>query len=495
MGESTAKTTEPAPAVANGAVAAKPSAGESLISITAVLENAVKLKETRLMSGRIMRLTAAIRKDLNGDILSSYISSVLSAELPSRAYLLQATVEAAGTADTAAMQTDDIQTPAPAPASVATETSTPEVELYAYLLLLMFTSDKQLWQLTKSVAVKAVERVAAFNRRTLDVIAARICYYYSLAHEHLGELQDIRGMLLALHRTSTLRHDVIGQETLLNLLLRNYLHYNLYDQAEAFRSKAQREEVWRSHQQYTRYLFYLGRIRAVQLEYSEARDCLQQASRKAPATALGFRVAADKWLTLVRLLLGEVPDRQELVAPGLALPLRPYFELTQAVRTGDTQMFSQVAQTHAAVFKQDATLNLITRLHHNVLRTGLRRISLAYSRISLEDVASRLHLSSAEDAASIVAKAVRDGAVDAVIDYETGAMVSRDTQDVYTSGEPAEAFHARVAFCLDLHNEAVKALRYEPDAHKRRLEKPEQRAERLAAEAELAKAMEEEEDE
>jgi hypothetical protein len=34
-------------------------------------------------------------------------------------------------------------------------------------------------------------------------------------------------------------------------------------------------------------------------------------------------------------------------------------------------------------------------------------------------------------------------------------------QDVYVSGEPAEAFHARVAFCLDLHNEAVKALRYE----------------------------------
>jgi len=29
------------------------------------------------------------------------------------------------------------------------------------------------------------------------------------------------------------------------------------------------------------------------------------------------------------------------------------------------------------------------------------------------------------------------------------------------SSEPAEAFHARVAFCLDLHNEAVKAMRYE----------------------------------
>lgn len=36
--------------------------------------------------------------------------------------------------------------------------------------------------------------------------------------------------LLALHRTAVLRHDELGQEMLINLLLRNYLHYNLYDQ-------------------------------------------------------------------------------------------------------------------------------------------------------------------------------------------------------------------------------------------------------------------------
>jgi hypothetical protein len=36
--------------------------------------------------------------------------------------------------------------------------------------------------------------------------------------------------LLALHRTATLRHDSLGQETLLNLLLRNHLAFNLYDQ-------------------------------------------------------------------------------------------------------------------------------------------------------------------------------------------------------------------------------------------------------------------------
>lgn len=38
--------------------------------------------------------------------------------------------------------------------------------------------------------------------------------------------------LLALHRTATLRHDELGQETLLNLLLRNHLAFNLYDQVQ-----------------------------------------------------------------------------------------------------------------------------------------------------------------------------------------------------------------------------------------------------------------------
>lgn len=48
------------------------------------------------------------------------------------------------------------------------------------------------------------------------------------------------------------------------------------------------------------------------------------------------------------------------------------------------------------MFKADRTTNLITRLQYNVIRTGLRRINLAYSRISLTDVAEKLCLPSAD---------------------------------------------------------------------------------------------------
>ena len=67
----------------------------------------------------------------------------------------------------------------------------------------------------------------------------------------------------------------------------------------------------------------------------------------------------------------------------------------------------EVSDRHHAVFVKDGTNNLIVRLRHNVIRAGLRRISLADSRISLADVAAKLGLASVADTESIVAKAIR----------------------------------------------------------------------------------------
>lgn len=60
-----------------------------------------------------------------------------------------------------------------------------------------------------------------------------------------------------------------------------------------------------------------------------------------------------------------------------------------------------------------------------------------------------------EDTECIVAKAIRDGGIDATLDHAARTMSSRETADVYATPEPAAAFHARVAFCLDIHNEAL----------------------------------------
>ena len=353
----------------------------------------------------------------------------------------------------------------PVPPSPA-QRALPETEAYAHLLALIHLTDAGDPAVLPASAA-ATRRLAAFNRRTLDALAARVAFYHSLAHERHGELSDARGPLLAMHRQAALRHDEIGQETILNLLLRNYLHYGAYDQAEKLRSKAQLPAS-RSNQQQCRYLYHLGRIRAIQLEYSDAKECLTQAHRKAPGTARGFALEVSKWIVVVRLLLGEIPDKRDLVAGGAATrdALVPYLELTQAVRLGDLEKFRAVTETRGAAFARDKTTNLIARLRRNVIRVGLRRVSLAYSAISLDDVAAKLGLAPGDDVERVVAKAIRDGGVDAVIDHEAGCMRSLETADVYSTREPQAAFHARIAFCLDAHNEAVRALRYPPAVKK-----------------------------
>merc|ERR1712020_304295 len=84
--------------------------------------------------------------------------------------------------------------------------------------------------------------------------------------------------------------------------------------------------------------------------------------------------------------------------------LAPYFELTKAVRSGDVTKFEVVRDKYVDHFKADRTFTLILRLHHNVIKTAIRRISLAYSRISLADVAAKLNLESPKDAEYIIAK-------------------------------------------------------------------------------------------
>jgi len=64
----------------------------------------------------------------------------------------------------------------------------------------------------------------------------------------------------------------------------------------------------------------------------------------------------------------------------------------------------------------------------------------------------------------------------------------------WISQEPQQAFHSRIAFCLNTHNEAVKALRFPRDAHKKDLESSEKRQERQQQELELAKHIAEEDD-
>jgi 26S proteasome regulatory subunit N3 len=308
-------------------------------------------------------------------------------------------------------------------------------------------------------------------------LLARLLRYRSLVLDTLPPLQ--RSALVASHRselasrytTSVLRRDVDVSATVINITLHDLLLGDQIEQAQKLLSNATFPTENASNNQLVRYLYYSGRVQALRLEYTSAYSNLSQALRKCPTNVgLGFRIAVQRLLVVVQLLMGEVPDRSVFFGTGMIAELRPYLEISQAVRRGDLAIFHAVVTKHADRLRIDGTYTLISRLAHSVVKAGLRQLKTSYSRISLDDVAQRLGLSSSTSAEFVVAKAVRDGVIDATIDHEKRYIQSHDLVDVYATVEPSEAFHRRIAYCLTTHNDAVRAMRYTPDAYKRQLE-------------------------
>lgn len=445
------------------------------------IEKAVTSKENRFVS-RVLRCLPNTRRKLNGIVLRGLISQIYP--LSEREALVAFVEEAAGSSDIE--QNTRVRS--------AIKTPVPEVDAYIHLLILVRLIDTHKLDEAARCSQALMSKITNQNRRTLDLIAAKCYFYHSRVAELTNRLDSIRAFLHARLRTATLRNDFEGQAVLINCLLRNYLHYSLYDQSDKLVSKCVFPET-ASNNEWARFLYYLGRIKAARLEYSIAHKHLVQAMRKAPQNAAaGFRQTVQKFLIVVELLLGDIPERQIFRQASMRHSLGSYFQLTQAVRMGNLQRFGEVLENFGPQFRQDHTYTLILRLRHNVIKTAIRAIGLSYSRISPQDIAKKLGLDCAEDAEFIVAKAIRDGVIEATLDPEGGYMRSKESTDIYCTKEPHSAFHQRISFCLDLHNQSVKAMRYPPKAYGKELESAEERREREQQDLELAKEMAEEDD-
>lgn len=449
---------------------------------TRQIEKAVQNKEPRFIL-RALRTLPNTRRKLNSNVLRGVILGFYPKAGPERESLLSWVEEPMEVEETISQKF-----------RASSSTLLPEIDAYLHLLVLVRLIDTRKFTDAVQCSEALVQKIVSQNRRTIDLIAAKCYFYHSRAYELTNQLDKIRRFLHLRLRTATLRNDFEGQAVLINCLLRNYLHYNLYDQADKLVLKSTFPES-ASNNEWARFLYYLGRIKAARLEYSAAHKYLVQAMRKAPQTAaVGFRQTVQKLAVTVELLLGDIPERQIFRQATLRRALGPYFQLTQAVRLGNLQRFGEVLENFGPQFRSDHTFTLILRLRHNVIKTAIRSIGLSYSRISPADIARKLGLDSSVDAEFIVAKAIRDGVIEATLEPENGYMRSKETTDIYCTKEPLLAFHQRITFCLDLHNQSVKAMRYPPKSYGKDLESAEERREREQQDLELAKEMAEEDD-
>ncbi|KHJ84541.1 ribosomal protein L32 [Oesophagostomum dentatum] len=420
---------------------------------------------------RVLQVLPKTRKQCNVEVLHRLITN----QIPSPSLHKDALLAWIPCSVSVAMEVDTKLAPAPAPGSSAIKSprparkpagASPESELYIHLLVLLYLLDQNRLDDAKKCAEMLISRADSIDKRSLDPLVAKGIFYLALIYERQHKLHELGCFLNSRLRTATLRRQRESQAVLIYTLLRCYLINKQFQSAAKLVSKVTFPEG-ANNNDLARFLYYQGRIKALQLDYIAAAGYFLQAMRKAPQeAAIGFKQNVQKWIIVIGLLQGEIAERSIFRQPIYRKCLHPYLELTQAVRLGDLAKFNAVVKHHAPEFENDETLTLIVRLRQNVIKTAVKQISLAYSRITIEDIAKKLGMNNESETEYLVAKAIADGAIDAVIscDSRDGKrfMRSSETVNVYSTTEPQTHFDSRIRYCLELHNQAVKALRYPP---------------------------------
>lgn len=130
---------------------------------------------------------------------------------------------------------------------------------------------------------------------------------------------------------------------------------------------------------------------------------------------------------------------------------------------GEVKTFEQVCSKYHETFEKDGNLILIQRLTLNVIRAGLKRINISYSRISFEDIRTKLGLPENTDVESMVAKAIRDGVITARIDFQTQTLFINESNNIYVTKEPQINFQKRIEYCTNLISNCNGALQYKQE--------------------------------
>lgn len=346
----------------------------------------------------------------------------------------------------------------------------PEINSFIHLLVVRYLFDAKKLQELEAFNKKVIlpKVLAFYNQRSTDLISAKLWFYVVLCDEARRERANLetRSTMIKSLKIASLRHNSETKAMLITLLLRSFLATGEVETAADFMAKVEfPNSADVSSPLEARFYYYLSKINAIQLDYSTANEYIIAAIRKAPNTpnSLGFLQQANKLHCVIELLMGGIPELSFFHQAGMQRSLQPYYDLSKAVKLGDLKKFTSAIAKYKPQLIKDGNYQLYVRLRSNVIKTGIRIISLTYKKISLRDICLKLRLDSEQTGEYMVSRAIRDGVIEAKINHEQGYIETSELLNVYDTKEPQDVFDERIQFVNQLHDESVVAMRYPED--------------------------------
>lgn len=339
-----------------------------------------------------------------------------------------------------------------------------EITLALFSSLLLYKS-KQYSAARSSLHSLLFDRPHNFAHRTyLEPLVNFLFYKYLNCIEFSKTFDEQKSELYLLLRELQAYKSEILFCTLYIFILRNLiLNKKLREAHQLLKNWAFPERI--QYVYFTKYLFYKGLFHGLVGQYQKSYQFMNDAFRKVPenqdklTTGLkNFILLVQKHMIVLNLLLNELPSIEMFTD----IPkLNNYKELVKVVSQGNKDEFTKYIQGHKDEFVKDLVYPLLNKLKVVVLRNAVKKLSIAYTRISIPEALVKIGIKDDDnfDIQSFLAKS-KDYIEDFTIDVQNNFINFARSSENYSDAFIRETLNRRIEHLNILEEQVVKSLKY-----------------------------------
>jgi 26S proteasome regulatory subunit N3 len=333
------------------------------------------------------------------------------------------------------------------------------------------------------------------QRTYLEPLSNYLLYKYLNAVEFSGSFNsEKQSLYVTLKAMQAIKSEVLFSTVYIFLLRNLFLNKSLREVGQLLKNCEFPEHM--NSSQLCKYLFYKGAFLARTGQISQALVLISESLRKSPDEEIrvqkkpvengtdkkteqqskilelvkvgvrrgvrGFKLLAQKHQIVLQLMLNENPSTQQLSSDPL---LQQYRQLASFVTLGDYRSFEELLANESTLFERDLVLPLLTKMKSVVLRNALKKLSTAYTKISVDDVLERIGVSGDAkfDLLAFLAKS-QEHIEKFRCDPQTRVVDFAKSLESYTDASVREALLKRIKHVQSLEEQVIRSLKYKERA-------------------------------
>lgn len=294
-------------------------------------------------------------------------------------------------------------------------------------------------ELLTNIDASSIENI----HKPLDFCIGKIIYYYYLSIKFLGKDSSELYKHLVMHRTAKHHYTV---SVLTNCILDYQINNDIYVDIEEKMSDSIEE---------SKYYFYRGYIAMVKGEYKKALEFFNKADVLNKKKSTELKIV--KCIIVIKLLQSDFsifyPYQEEL---------KPYFSLIGAIKRADENAFKRILDENKEEFFKLNIYFVIRRILMNVIQEGLRKISVCYSRIKIEDISKKLGF----DVNFLLHKTIKNGNIKGYVENGVFYSTHRENPSIQIGYQIRKAINTRNSILSKMEYPPIMPLTFESEMRK-----------------------------